>query len=158
MLRGGQERRYVYQQLQRRRPSHIRSPDSLQARFASAGRRMPCWSPLRLMWRLYSFCRLGLISDLSSWKDILCTYTVAGVNVVVAVLVPGILRKELQNVVPGGPTFLRTLRAPVTFEQSIARLSRCAAGVGSGQAVTNPLTVAARRSLNATMASVHSVL
>jgi len=49
------------------------------------------------------------------------TDMVAGVDVVVNVFVPGTLRKELQKAVVGGPSFLRTLRAPLTFQQSITR-------------------------------------
>lgn len=56
---------------------------------------------------------------------------VTGVVVVVDVFVPGTLRYELQKEVAGGPSFLRTLRAPVTFAQS-ARFSRSGAAVGWG--------------------------
>jgi hypothetical protein len=49
------------------------------------------------------------------------TNMVAGVIVAVSFLVPGTLRKELQKVVAGGPSFLRTLMASLIFEQSMAR-------------------------------------
>jgi hypothetical protein len=70
---------------------------------------------------------------------------------VVVIFVAEILTYEPQKVVAGGPIFLRTLRHPVTFEQSMARLSRYAAAVGSGQAVTSPLTAATRRNLDTVM-------
>ena len=54
---------------------------------------------------------------------------VTGVNVVVDVLFPGTLRYELQKEVAGGPSFLRTLRAPVTFAQ-LARFAKSGAAVG----------------------------
>lgn len=79
------------------------------------------------------------------------TYTVAGVNVVVSVFVPAIFRYELQKLVAGGPSFLRTLRAPVTLEQSMARWSSCAAGVGSGQAAPSAVKTAATKRLVATI-------
>jgi hypothetical protein len=74
------------------------------------------------------------------------------VVVVVKVLAWGILRYELQKVSAAGPIFLRTPRHPVNFEQSMARLSRYAAAVGSGQAATSWLAVTARKSLKATIA------
>jgi hypothetical protein len=79
------------------------------------------------------------------------THTVAGVVVVVVILAPGTFRYERQNVVAGGPKFLRTARAPVTFAQSMARSSRLAAGVGSGHAATRLPTEVIRRNFKTIM-------
>ena len=80
-----------------------------------------------------------------------CSYMAMGVIVVVDVFVPGTFRYDRQKVLAGGPIFFSTPRHPVNLEQSMARLSRFATAVGSGHAVTIPLTVAASKSLNATM-------